>query len=68
MKSVQHCMYNSDKCRVLDTCGTMIFSYLGIAFLLFYTKIENFVYTSFQTNMLLFINRLTFDIMKIQNN
>ena len=53
---------------VLDTCWTMICSYFGIAFLLFYTKIENVVYTSFQTNMLLFINRLTFDIMKIQNN
>ena len=41
---------------------------LGIAFLLFFMKIENAVYTSFQNNMLFFINGLNFDIMNIQNN
>ena len=53
---------------VLDTCGAMICSYFGIAFLLFFTKIENTVYTSSQNSMLLFINGLIFDIMNIQNN
>ena len=37
-------------------------------FLLFFMKIENTVYTSFQKSMLLFINGLIFDIMDIQNN
>ena len=41
---------------------------LGIAFLLFFMKIENAVYTSFQNSTLLFINGLIFDIMNIQNN
>ena len=56
------------KVDVLDTCGVMICSYFGIAFLLFFMKIENTVYTSFQKSMLLFINGLIFDIMDIQNN
>ena len=54
------------KVDVLDTCGAMICSYFGIA--LFFMKIENTVYTSFQNSTLLFINRLIFDIMNIQNN
>ena len=49
------------KVDVLDTCG-------GIVFLLFFMKIENAVYTSFQNSTLLFINELIFDIMNIQNN
>ena len=56
------------KVDVLDTCGAMICSYFGIAFLLFFMKIENAVYTSFQNSTLLFINGLIFDIMNIQNN
>ena len=56
------------KVDVLDTCGAMICSYSGIASLLFFMKIENAVYTSFQNSTLLFINRLIFDIMNIQNN
>ena len=53
---------------VLDTCGAMICSYFGIAFLLFFMKIENTVYTSFQNSTLFFINGLIFDIVNIQNN
>ena len=53
---------------ILDTCGAMICLYFGIAFLLFFMKIENTVYTSFQNSTLLFINGLIFDIMNIQNN
>ena len=56
------------KVDVLDTCGAMICSYFGIAFLLFFMKIENTVYTSFQNITLLFINGSIFDIMNIQNN
>ena len=56
------------KVDVLDTCGAMICSYFGIAFLLFFMKIENTVYTSFQKSTLFFINGLIFDIMNIQNN
>ena len=56
------------KVDVLDTCGAMIFSNFEIAFLLFFMKIENAVYTSFQNSTLLFINELLFDIMNIQNN
>ena len=56
------------KIDVLDTCWAMICSYFGIAFLLFFMKIENAVYTSFQNSTLLFINGLIFDIMNIQNN
>ena len=56
------------KVDVLDTCGAMICSYFGMAFLLFFMKIENAVYTYFQNSTLLFINGLIFDIMNIQNN
>ena len=56
------------KVDVLDTCGAMICSYFGIAFLLLFMKIEKSIYTSFQNSMLLFINGLNFDIMNIQNN
>ena len=56
------------KVDVLDTCGAMICSNFEIAFLLFFMKIENAVYTSFQNSTLLFINELLFDIMNIQNN
>ena len=56
------------KVDVLHTCGAMICSYFGIAFLLFFMKIENAVYASFQNSMLLFINGLIFDIMNIQSN
>ena len=56
------------KVDVLDTCGAMICSYSGIASLLFFMKIENAVYTSFQNSTLLFINGLIFDIMNIYNN
>ena len=54
--------------NVLNRCVAMICSYFGIAFLLFFMKIENTVYTSFQNSTLLFINGLIFDIMNIQNN
>ena len=56
------------KVDVLDTCGAMICSYSGIASLLFFMKIENAVYTSFQNSTLLFISGLIFDIINIQNN
>ena len=58
------------KIDVFDTCGAMICSYFGITFLLFFMKIENTVYTSFQNSILLFItgNGFIFDIMNIQNN
>ena len=69
MKSTQHCLHNSGiKVDILDTCGAMICSYFGMAFLLFFMKIENAVYTYFQNSTLLFINGLIFDIMNIQNN
>ena len=68
MKWVQHCLYNSGiKVDILDTCGAMICSYFGIAFL-FFIKIENTVYTSCQNSTLLFINELIFDIVNTQNN
>ena len=44
------------KVDVLNTCGVMICSYFGIAFLLFFMKIKNTVYTSSQSSTLLFIN------------
>ena len=53
------------KIDVLDTCGAMICSYFGITFLLFFMKIENTVYTSFQSSTCLFFNELIFDIMNI---
>ena len=69
MKSAHHCLYNSGiKVDILDTYGAMICSYFGIAFLLFFIKIENAVYTSCQNSTLLFINGLIFDIMNTQNN
>ena len=69
MKSAQHCLYNSGiKVDILDTCGAMICSYFGIAFLLFFIRIENAIYTSCQNSTLLFINGLIFDIMNTQNN
>ena len=69
MKSAQHCLYNSGiKVNILDTCGAMICSYFGIAFLLFFINIENAVYISCQNSTLLFINGLIFDIMNTQNN
>ena len=57
-----------EKVDVLHTCEAMICSCFGIAFLLFFMKTENAVYTSFQNSTLLFINWLIFDIMNIQNN
>ena len=69
MKSAKHCLYNSGiKVDILDTCGAMICSYFGIAFLLFFIKIENAVYTSCQQSTLLFINGLIFDTVNAQNN
>ena len=56
------------KVDVFDTCGAMICLFFGIAFLLFAMKKENTFYTSLQNSTLLFINRLIFDIMNIQNN
>ena len=47
----------------------MIYLYFGMAFLLYFMKTENTVYTSIQNNTLLFINGLIFDIMnKYQGN
>ena len=69
MKSAQHGLYNSGiKVNILDTCGAMICSYFGIAFLLSFINIENAVYISCQNSTLLFINGLIFDIMNNQNN
>ena len=69
MKSAQHCLYNSGiMVDILDTCGAMKGSYFGIAFLLFYIKTENAVYTSCQKSTLLFNNGLIFDIINAQNN
>ena len=56
------------KVDILDTSGAMICSYFGIEFLLFFRKIENAVYTSFQRRTLFFIIGLIFDIMITQNN
>ena len=56
------------KVDVFGTCRAIICSYFGITFLLFFMKIENTVYTSFQNSIHLFINGLIFDIMNIQNN
>ena len=69
MKSAQHWLYNSGiKVDILNTCGAMICSYFGIAFLLFSTKIENAFYTSCQKSTVLFINELIFDIINAQIN
>ena len=51
------------KVDILDTCGAMICSYFGIAFLLLFIRIESAVYTSCQNSALLFINGLIFDII-----
>ena len=68
MKPAQHCLYNS-KVDILSTCGAIICSYFGIAFLLFCMKIvENAVYKCYQSNTLLSMNGLTFNMMNIQNN
>ena len=56
------------KVDVVDTSGAMICSFFGIAFLIFFMKMENTVYTSFQNSTLLFMNGLIFDIMNIKNN
>ena len=69
MKSAKRCLYNSGiKVDILDTCAAMICSYFGIAFLLFFIRIENAVYTFCQNSALLFINGLIFDIMYTRNN
>ena len=69
MKLAQHSLYNSGmKIDIFGTCGAMICSYFGIAFLLFFIRIENAVYTSCQNSALLFINGLVFEIMNTQNN
>ena len=67
MISAQHCKILV-KVDILKTCGAMIYLYFGITFLLFFMKTENTVYRSFQNSTLLFINRLIFDIMNIQNS
>ena len=46
----------------------MICSYLGIAFLLIFIRIENAVYTSCQNSALFLINGLIFDIINTKNN
>ena len=56
------------KIDVLDICVAMLCSYFVIIFLLFFKKIENAVFTSFQNSTLLFISGLIFDIISIQNN
>ena len=61
-------LYNSGNFRFTRYMWSNTCSYFGIAFLLFFMKIENTVYTSFQNSTLLFINGLIFDIMNIQNN
>ena len=69
MKSAQHCLYNyCIRVDILDTSKAMICSYFGIAFLLFFIKIENAVYTSCKKSTLLFIDGLIFDIINTKNN
>ena len=69
IKSAQNCLYNSGmKVDILDTCGAMICSYFEIAFLLFFRKIENAVYTSCQNSTLLLINWLIFNIINTQSH
>ena len=46
----------------------MISSYFGIAFLLFFIKVGNAVYTSYQKSTALLINGFIFDMMNTQNN
>ena len=65
----QHCLYNFGlKVDILDTSGAMICSYFGIAFPLFFIKVENALYRSCQNSTLLFIDGWMFDIMNTQNN
>ena len=65
----QHCLYNFGlKVDILDTSRAMICSYFGIAFPLFFIKIENALYRSSQNSTLLFIDGLIFDIINTQNN
>ena len=69
MKLAQRCLYNSGKGRCTRYMWSNdLFVLWNRIFLLFFVKIENTVYTSFQNSMLLFINGLIFDIMNIQNN
>ena len=68
MKSAQHCLYNSGKDRCTRYMWSNNMFVVWNPILLFFMKIENNVYTSFQNSMLLFINGLIFDIMNIQNN
>ena len=71
MKSAQHSLYNYGiKVDILDIFmwSNDIWNCFGIAFLLFFIKIENAVYTSCQNSILLFINGLIFDIMNTQTN
>ena len=67
-KSAQHFMYNFGK----DRCTRYIWSndmfVLWNRIFLHFKKIENADYTSFKYSILLFINRLIFDVMNIQNN
>ena len=66
-KSAQHCLYNSGKDRCTRYMWSNNMFVVWNPILLFFMKIENNVYTSFQNSMLLFINGLIFDIMNIQN-
>ena len=66
--SAQHCLYNSGKDRCIRYMWSNNMFVVWNPILLFFMKIENTVYTSFQNSMLLFINGFTFDIMNIQNN
>ena len=68
MKSAQHCQYNFAKGKRTRYMWSNDMSYFGIAFLLFFVKIEKPFYTSFKNSMFLFINGLIFDIMNIRNN
>ena len=69
MKLAQRCLHNSGKGRCTRYMWSNdLFVLWNRIFLLFFVKIENTVYTSFQNSMLLFINGLIFDIMNIQNN
>ena len=68
MKSAQHCLHNSGKGRstryMWSNDRLVLWNRISAIFM----KIENAVYTSFQNSTHLFINRLIFDIMNIQNN
>ena len=67
MKSTQRFLCNSCKGR----CTRYMWSNMSVLWnriSAIFMKIENAVYTSFQNSTHLFINRLIFDIMNIQNN